>query len=182
MNALHQSKSNEHYTPRWIINAVYLVMNPINLDPASTKISNDIVCAETYFTKGYNGLTNSWFGNVWLNPPYGRQTSKWIEKLLHEYRQNHIDQAVLLVNATPDRTWFHALWEFPICFFNKRIHFLDPFGKEQKNPTHGHCLVYLPKNKGERYVATFHKVFSLYGHVVIPWKNQKSLKMYINGF
>jgi hypothetical protein len=69
---IHQSKSNEWYTPSEYIEAARLVMGSIDLDPASCEYANETVMAGEYFNKEDDGLSQSWFGNIWLNPPYGR--------------------------------------------------------------------------------------------------------------
>ena len=35
---------------------------------------------EKYFTKEQDGLNQKWFGNCWMNPPYGREIGKWVKK------------------------------------------------------------------------------------------------------
>lgn len=36
-------------------------------------------CAK-YFTKEQDGLAQEWKGICWMNPPYGREISKWMKK------------------------------------------------------------------------------------------------------
>lgn len=33
-----------------------------------------------FFTKEQDGLSQEWSGMVWMNPPYGREISKWVAK------------------------------------------------------------------------------------------------------
>lgn len=33
-----------------------------------------------FYTIDDDGLSQSWTGTVWCNPPYGRQIGKWIQK------------------------------------------------------------------------------------------------------
>jgi phage N-6-adenine-methyltransferase len=47
------------------------------LDPCATP--ENAKCAR-YFTKEQDGLAQSWTGRVWMNPPYGREISKWVRK------------------------------------------------------------------------------------------------------
>jgi site-specific DNA-methyltransferase (adenine-specific) len=63
---------------------------------------------DTYFTKKNNGLTNDWkyFGPIcWMNPPYGREISKWIQKASEESKRGC--QIVSLLPARTDTRWFH---------------------------------------------------------------------------
>lgn len=68
-NGLHSCKSFEHYTPVEYIEAARYVLGRIDLDPASCARANETVRASTYYTKEDDGLTQTWFGNVYLNPP-----------------------------------------------------------------------------------------------------------------
>src|SRR6266496_6027731 len=64
-------KSNEWFTPARFTKAASEVMNGIDLDPASCKEANLIVRAKKFYSKEDNGLIQPWYGNVWLNPPFG---------------------------------------------------------------------------------------------------------------
>lgn len=33
-----------------------------------------------YFTKSDDGLSQEWTGKCWMNPPYGRDIGKWVQK------------------------------------------------------------------------------------------------------
>jgi ParB family chromosome partitioning protein len=148
--AIHSSKSVEWYTPSRYIEAARWVMGGIELDPASCANANKIVRAQKYFNQQINGLVQPWHGRVWLNMPYG-----------------NIEQAIVLVNAVPDRQWFQGLWNYPICFTDHRIRFLDRYGDEQKSPTHGNAFVYFC-NRADFQLRRFREGFTQFGHVVIP--------------
>lgn len=72
----------EWYTPPEILDLIYQVMD-IDLDPASPYPAT--VLARKHYTKEMDGLSKPWRGNVFLNPPYGREVSLWIDKLEHEW-------------------------------------------------------------------------------------------------
>lgn len=170
--AMHSSKSVEWYTPSRYIEAARWVMGGIDLDPASCANANKIVRAQKYFSQQINGLVQPWYGRVWLNMPYGKtgNTSNqeiWLNKTWREWSHIHIEQAIVLVNAVPDRQWFLRLWNYPICFTDHRIRFLDRYGDEQKNPTHGNAFVYIC-NKFNFQLQRFREGFNQFGHVVIP--------------
>ena len=47
-----------------------LILDGIDLDPASCEYANDRwVLADTYYDRKKDGLNQRWFGNVFLNPP-----------------------------------------------------------------------------------------------------------------
>lgn len=166
---IHSSKSNEWRTPAVYVNAAREVMGGIDLDPASCAEANEHVRAVRFISKEEQGLTYDWHGNVWLNPPYGRgeynQSNQglWSAYLLDQFERGYIDQAVLLVNNTPDRSWFWPLWHYPICFTYRRIRFVAMQGAAKHSPTHGNAFVYLGPN-----VVRFRTFFSDFGHVVLP--------------
>ena len=66
---------------------------------------------QKYYTKETNGLQQEWAGVCWMNPPYGREIGKWIEKA---YKSNAV--VVCLVPARTDTRWWH---EF--CMKSKEI-------------------------------------------------------------
>jgi len=64
-------------------------------------------CAD-FFTPDDDGLSQDWsrFGATWMNPPYGREIGKWMEKALLESEKGAI--VVCLVPARTDTSWW---WE-----------------------------------------------------------------------
>ena len=73
------------------------------LDPCST--DRNAKCPKHY-TKESNGLTKSWKNEVvFMNPPYGKEISKWVAKASQEYRGGAI--IVALLPARTDTKWFH---------------------------------------------------------------------------
>jgi hypothetical protein len=73
----HSSESNEHYTPRAIIEVCRATMGGIDLDPASCELANrENVRAREYYTKVDNGLSRPWSvrgaARVFCNPPGGK--------------------------------------------------------------------------------------------------------------
>jgi ParB family chromosome partitioning protein len=163
-----QDKSNEWYTPSYIIEAAREIMGSIDLDPASCNAANQIVKATTFYTEQEDGLSRPWFGNVWCNPPFTAMTScpmpmfTWGRKLVEEYQKGHVEQAILLVMACIKQKWFHTLWsmeDYPVCFSRKRIYFHRPGGalQELREST---CLIYLGPNQQK-----FIDVFSQFGTI-----------------
>lgn len=53
-----------------------------------------------------DGLSCSWEGKVcWMNPPYGRDISRWMEKAYRESANGAL--VVCLVPARTDTAWWH---------------------------------------------------------------------------
>lgn len=58
-----------------------------------------------FFSPEENGLLQEWSGVCWLNPPYGREIRKWIQKAY----ESSLDGAtvVCLIPARTDTQWWH---------------------------------------------------------------------------
>lgn len=154
------SEGIEYYTPAPYIEAARHVMGTIDLDPASCTEANEIVKASAFYTTKMNGLSQRWFGNVWLNPPYGTLSGDFGARLTAEYGAGNIKQAVALFNAhITDTQWFSAFWDYPICFTNHRINFLNT--DDKSGSTHGSLFVYLGNN-----ISGFIQWFKVFGAIV----------------
>jgi hypothetical protein len=71
---------DDHYTPEDIFEALGLTFD---LDPCAP-ISGGAVPARQAYSLPFDGLAASWFGLVWVNPPYSKP-SPWVDKWLdHE--------------------------------------------------------------------------------------------------
>lgn len=164
----HQSATNEHYTPSVYIEAARTVLGTIDLDPASCIAANLTVDAENYFTKQDNGLLKAWYGNVWLNPPYGRIGIKssvdiWAAKLLSEYKKGRVNQAIFL--ATSMQTQLDGVQSLIasgcVCLTDHRIKFINVRGEEGENPASNSIFVYVGPEPDK-----FRDVFSQFGIVL----------------
>jgi len=169
--------ANEWYTPALLIEAARLVMDSIELDPASTARANLVVRAERYFTQKENGLAQDWTcRSLFINPPYGStghlfKKAAWqgqsiarmfLDKLKAEYDAGRVGQAIALVKADPKSSTFQPLWSWgPICFCRDRIYFDRPHKRPEKIQF-GTSLVYLGDPEGE---SRFIDVFRAFGRV-----------------
>lgn len=162
---MKSNKSNEWYTPSKYIEAARAVMGSIDLDAASCARANETVKATRYYTKEDNGLAQPWYGNVWLNPPYGRVRPElkgstksfqvyFMQALLRKYFTGEIAQGIGLVFGTScSMPWFQPFWQFPICIVSNRIGFhtsdgsIGHFG-------YGNCFVYLGPHE-QRFIDIF---------------------------
>jgi phage N-6-adenine-methyltransferase len=66
-----------------------------------------------YFTESDDGLSKTWHGVAWCNPPYGRTVGRWITKGIEQVQNNERCRAVVyLLPARTDTAWFHGLiWD-----------------------------------------------------------------------
>jgi len=151
----------EYYTPPELIEASREVMGTIYLDPASSHKANLTVRADQYFTEDQNGLTQDWFGNVWLNHPFSRTNNPlWINKLMDEFNKGNIYQACCITYACTSEKWFKPLLHYYQCFLSPRTNYYLPDGSVKKGVTKGSVVTYLGPN-----TERFAKVFSQFGVV-----------------
>lgn len=160
----HNSGNNEWYTPAEYIEAARVVLEVIDLDPASSRIANKIVKAKNYFTAKDDGLKRNWSGRVWMNPPYSSDLiGQFTEQLARCYLNYDISEAIVLVNNATDTAWFQQLANAAsaICFPKGRIKYLDASGQPVNAPLQGQAFLYLGRNSKK-----FESVFSRFGFVV----------------
>jgi site-specific DNA-methyltransferase (adenine-specific) len=100
--AMVSSKSSEHGTPQWLFNILNDEFH-FTLDPCAVK--KNAKCKK-YFTQKEDGLKQDWTNEiVFVNPPYCRNTSKWVTKAYNESLKGAT--VVLLLSAATGRKWFH---------------------------------------------------------------------------
>lgn len=80
-------------------------------------------CAR-YFTKQQDGLAQKWTGVCWMNPPYGREIGRWVQKAYESSRGGVI--VVCLLPARTDTRWWHDYcMKGEIRFVKGRLKFGD---------------------------------------------------------
>lgn len=147
---------NEWYTPIPYLDAVREVLGHIDLDPASSDAAQAAVQARQYYTANSDGLQHSWYGRVWLNPPYAQPLiGQFLAHLIAEWQRGHITEAITLTHNYTDTTWFHATacHAQALCFPRGRIRFVSPAG-DLAAPTQGQVFLYFGPAP-ERFAAVF---------------------------
>lgn len=181
-------KSNEWYTPVRYIEAARRVMGSIDLDPASCELANRTVKAERFYTEKQNGLILPWLGRIWLNPPYSKIDNRsgieaFIHKLIGEYDNGNVEQALLLVTVRTEAAWYQPLWRFMICFPDHILHFYKPDrrGNIDKDSRHGHffgtSIVYLGPHE-QKFVEEFSQFGTIAKRVSGPRKETQPLSLW----
>ena len=146
----HNSGENEWYTPPEYIESARRVLGDIDLDPASNDIAQQTVKATTYYTKQDDGLAKSWSGRVWMNPPYAKDLiGKFVSKLVKEFQDGNVTDAIVLVNNATDSQWFQELAAVStfVCFPKGRVKFLSRDGSKGA-PLQGQAILYLGSSEG----------------------------------
>ena len=114
----HQSakmENDEWLTPPEILDRT----GPFNLDPCAP-IVRPWAMADRHFTKEDDGLSKSWKGSIWLNPPYGLQATNWLQRLAQ-----HGDGIALLFARTETEMFFNWVWPYAtgLLFLKGRLYF-----------------------------------------------------------
>jgi hypothetical protein len=153
--AVHfSSDSPEHYTPQVIIDATVDCLGAIDLDPCSNSHDHPTIPAQRHFTIGDDGLAQEWYGRVYMNPPYGRAISAWVEKLDHEHTAHRVIEAIALVPARTDTQWWQVLRDYAVCFIEGRLKFSGD-GNDESAPFPS-AVFYLGDNIGKFYYSFSH--------------------------
>ncbi len=129
-------ENDEWYTPKEIIHS----LGEFDLDPASCEkafLLNQ--SAKNIYTAEDNGLSKTWYGRVWLNPPYSQPL---IQEFLLKMAEHN--KGIALVFAKVESKWFHdsvLKYASGIKFLYDRIRFLRPDGTKGNQPRHGSMLI-----------------------------------------
>lgn len=124
----------EWYTPPYIFEKLKITFD---LDPCAAP-RHDAVPALNKYVLPVDGLKEQWMGTVWVNPPYGKQTTLWIDKLI-----KHND-GMALVFARTDTQWFQKAIHSAsvICFIESRVKFINgTTGRTDGTPGAGSALI-----------------------------------------
>ncbi len=116
----HKGATDEWLTPPELVR----VLGPFDLDPCSP-VKRPWDTAKMHYTINDNGLAKPWAGRVWLNPPYGPATGKWLARLA-----DYGDGIALIFARTETRMFFMNVWNKAdaVLFMEGRIHFYRPNG------------------------------------------------------
>ncbi len=116
-----QAKSVEWETPQDLFDELNAEFD-FTLDPCA---SHSNAKCEKYYTIEDDGLSQSWAKErVFMNPPYGREITTWLEKTLYEI-ENGCLLVVGLLPARTDTKWFHnhVLNKAEVRFLKGRLKF-----------------------------------------------------------
>ncbi len=134
------SDSGEWETPDWLFRRLEADFGTFELDAAANP--ENAKCPH-FFAQGApeiagclgDGLTSSWAGHgqVFVNPPYGRELHAWTRKMVEQAKAGV--RIVALIPARTDTAWWHedivphAAWVF---LLRGRLRFT--LNGEQQNP------------------------------------------------
>jgi hypothetical protein len=114
----HQSE-NTWFTPKHFID----LLGPFDLDPCTVSYRPfDTAINHIEYDKGQCGIETEWKGKVWLNPPYGKEISPFINKFIEHKdgvmlifaRMGNIDVQKLIQAGA-----YLYMLRKRVCFYNK---------------------------------------------------------------
>lgn len=123
---------DEWLTPPYI----FKPLQPFDLDVCQP-INPPWKIASRGFNELDDGLRKDWHGFVWCNPPYGKETIKWVQ------RMNTHRNGIALIFARTDTKMFHdfCFSADAILFIRGRVSFCDVNGIKQGSSGAPSCLL-----------------------------------------
>lgn len=124
---------NTWFTPKFIIDD----LGPFDTDVCTT-IKRPFNTARNHIeVENEDSLKKEWNGFIWMNPPYGKEISPFIEKFI-----NH-NNGIALVFSRMDTEWMQKYIRNggKIFFLRKRIKFINRNGETLTNAGTGSCLL-----------------------------------------
>ncbi len=140
--------NDEWLTPPSIIKA----LGHFDLDPCSPSPERrPWNTATTHYSFEDDGLSQEWFGRVWCNPPYGRETFKWISKLA-----DHGNGVALIFSRTETIGFHECVWDRAdaLFFFKGRLKFHYVSGEEAGTANAPSVLVIFGENNIDAVVKS----------------------------
>lgn len=133
----HQSE-NTWFTPHELIRGI----GDFDLDPCTMSFRPfDTAKIHFEFDKGICGLSKKWDGDVWLNPPYGREMTPFIEKFCQ-----HQKGVMLIFARMGSRNIQYLVKQGAVFFFlRKRIKFIKRDWTVDTNAGTDSALVFFDK-------------------------------------
>lgn len=133
-HATHSTRPYRGQTDDWITpESILDALGPFDLDPCACE-PQPWPTARTMWTRADDGLSKPWHGRVWLNPPYGPNAERWVERLAAHRR------GTALLFARTETVWFIShVWRraTALLFLHGRLHFHKPDGTRARGNAGG---------------------------------------------
>ena len=119
-------------TPNEIFNFAQNRWGNFTLDAAANLFNSKVT---NFISENQDALKTSWISNnTWLNPPYGRQMPKFIQRALNQVREGNTNRVVCLIASRTDTKIFQEVifpYASELYFIKGRIKFLKNGEKVQ---------------------------------------------------
>lgn len=115
---------------------ILAALGRFDLDPCGAP---NWATAERIILPPDDGLSAEWSGRVWLNPPYGREVWRWLDRLAEHGRGTALVFARTETDGFVSQVWQKATG---VRFLHGRLHFHYPDGtRAEENAGAPSCLV-----------------------------------------
>lgn len=146
--------SDEWYTPPEIFKGLGIMFDLDPCSPGKSHLSSHVgsgyvPCRECY-TKHHDGLNSSWYGTVFMNPPFGGRNGvvPWLRKFVGH------GNGIAIVRAYTSSGWWHD-W-VPrvdyVCFPRGKTKFIRPDGSVGKSPGAGVAILSMGEKCNEALI------------------------------
>lgn len=115
---MFSSRADDWETPQWLFDQLNAEFG-FKLDVCATP---DNAKCERYYTKAEDGLAQDWRGVCWMNPPYGREIGRWIEKA-YKSSLGGVTVVCLLPSRTDTKWWHEYVMRGEVRFLRGRLKF-----------------------------------------------------------
>jgi len=152
-----EGSTNTWFTPKRIIDALGI---QFDLDPCTqTYRPHNTALKHLCEDKGDNGLVADWDGTVWLNPPYGREIKRWLDKLA-----DHGDGVALVFSRT-ETVWAQTCLAraTSVNFIKGRVSFIKADGTKGNTAANGSMLIAF----GDKSDIAIQRIAGLYSKMVV---------------
>lgn len=111
-----RAKTTTWLTPPDVVQA----LGEFDLDPCAAPSPRPWPTAKHHIELPVDGLSARWHGSVWLNPPYGSETWRWLRRL-----SEHGDGVALIFARTETAGFVAEVWgrASALLFLHGRLHF-----------------------------------------------------------
>ena len=187
-----RNEGAELITNKDLVLAANELLGGITLDVASSKLANQYVEAETYYTPTDDGLNaQQWYGSCYLFPPAGayfwdqknekwkmtRSSSPsltsshavWFRRMYHAWLAKEIEQGLYFSNCPDMIRYEPKIFKFPMCILRTvPVLYCNKNGDVSKKQTCTSFLVYLPpQDSPVDSIDTFTKIYGERGHLLV---------------
>lgn len=175
-----------------LVQSVHALMGNIDLDVASSRVANEYVRADKYYSPSDDSLNSQpWYGKVYLFPPNGiycwdeltRRWNKgktkskvftsshavWFRRLFREWWKGNIDQAVYMTNHPDMIRYDQRIFDFPLCIPKKAPMCIKNTsrGIETGHDTSTSIIVYMPpRDYDPSHIERFLDIYSEKGRIL----------------
>lgn len=115
---MFSSRADDWETQQWLFDQLNAEFG-FKLDVCATP---DNAKCERYYTKAEDGLAQDWRGVCWMNPPYGREIGRWIEKA-YKSSLGGVTVVCLLPSRTDTKWWHEYVMRGEVRFLRGRLKF-----------------------------------------------------------